>query len=104
MTDAEKLAALKAMGGGSDADEVLSTYLSIAGEIILSKAYPYDPEVTEIPAKYNYLQVEIADYLLSKRGGEYQTSHSENGISRVWESSGVPASLLSRIVPNVGVI
>ena len=32
--------------------------------------------------RYSYLQVEIATYLLNKRGGEGELSHSENGISR----------------------
>ena len=52
MTDIEKLAALKAMVGVSDTDEVLSTYLKLSGSKILAKAYPYDDTVTEVPAKY----------------------------------------------------
>ena len=56
MTDTEKLAALKAMVGDSDTDEVLPTYLKLSGSKILAKAYPYDDTVTEVPAKYEYLQ------------------------------------------------
>lgn len=70
MTDIEKLAALKAMVGVSDTDEVLSTYLKLSGSKILAKAYPYDDTVTEVPAKYEYLQIEIAAYMLNKRGAE----------------------------------
>lgn len=62
MTDTEKLAALRAMVGDSDTDEVLSTYLKLSGSKILAKAYPYDDAVTEIPIKYEYLQIEIAAY------------------------------------------
>lgn len=104
MTESEKLTALKAMVGGSDTDEVLSTYLMLAGRKIIAKAYPYDPDVTEVPTKYEYLQLEIAAYLLNKRGAEGQTSHSENGISRSYENADIPSSMLRAITPNVGVI
>lgn len=60
MTEEEKLIALKAMVGGSDSDEVLSTYLKLAGRKIINRAYPYDSSVTEVPAQYDTLQCEIA--------------------------------------------
>jgi len=103
MTEQEKLTALKAMVGGSDTDEVLSTYLLIAGKKIIARAYPYKDDVTEVPSKYDTLQLEIAAYLLNKRGAEGQTSHSENGISRSYENADVPASMLKAITPHVGV-
>ena len=46
MTEEEKLLALRAMIGGSDTDEVLSTYLKLAGRKIINRAYPYDNTVT----------------------------------------------------------
>lgn len=104
MTLIEKLTALRAMVGNSDTDEVLSTYLSLAGTKIIAKAYPYDPNVTEVPTQYSYLQVEIAAYLLNKRGAEGQLAHSENGISRTYESADVPASMLRAVTPSCGVI
>lgn len=103
MTDTEKLTALKAVVGGSDTDEVLSTYLKLAGSKILAKAYPYDDTVSEIPVKYEYLQVEIAAYMLNKRGAEGQTSHSENGISRTYENADIPASMLKAVTPHCGI-
>lgn len=102
MTDAEKLTMLKAMVGGSDTEEVLSTYLSLAGRKIIAKAYPYKDDVTEVPTKYDFLQVEIAAYMLNKRGAEGQTSHTENGITRQYENADVPASMLKTITPHVG--
>lgn len=65
MTEEEKLIALKAMVGGSDSDEVLSTYLKLAGRKIINRAYPYDSSVTEVPAQYDTLQCEIAAYMHS---------------------------------------
>lgn len=103
MTDEEKLAALKALVGGSDSDEVLSTYLMLAGRKIIAKAYPYKDDVTEVPAKYEYLQLEIAAYMLNKRGAEGQIAHTENGITRQYENADIPASMLKAIVPHVGV-
>ena len=104
MTQAEKLQLLKAMVGESDTEVVLLAYLDIAGRKILNRAYPFGTGETEVPKRYDYLQCEIAAYLLNKRGAEGQTSHSENGISRSYESADVPESLLSAITPCVGVI
>lgn len=104
MTNAEKLQLLKAMVGESDTEEVLLAYLNIAGSKIINRAYPYDSEVTEVPTRYEFLQCEIAAYLLNKRGAEGQVSHSENGISRTYGSADVPEAMLSAVTPVVGVI
>lgn len=104
MTELEKITALKAIVGVADTDEVLSAYLSLAGQKIIAKAYPYKNDMVEVPAQYAYLQVEIAAYMLNKRGAEGQTSHSENGISRSYENADVPESMLKTITPFCGVI
>ena len=104
MTQVEKLQLLKAMVGESDTEEVLLAYLNIAGNKIINRAYPYGTEETEVPSRYDFLQCEIAAYLLNKRGAEGQTGHSENGISRSYESADVPESMLGAITPNVGVL
>ena len=104
MTQEDKVTLLKAMVGESDTEEVLLAYLNIAGRKILNRAYPYGTEETEVPARYDFLQCEIAAYMLNKRGAEGQTSHSENGISRNYESADVPESLIGAVTPMVGVI
>lgn len=104
MTADEKLTALKAMVGGSDTDEVLSTYLTLAGSKIIAKAYPYKTDVTEVPTQYEYLQLEIAAYMLNKRGAEGQVTHTENGVQRQYENADVPPSMLKAIAPYCGVI
>ena len=103
MTEAEKITMVKTMSGESDT-EVVSTYLSVAGQKILRIAYPFDGTMREVPDKYALTQVDAAVYLLNKRGAEGQTSHSENGISRNYENADLPASLLRDIVPVCGVI
>ena len=104
MTEQEKLTYLRAMVGDTDTDEVLSTYLVVAGKKIIARAYPYDDTITEVPEKYDTLQCEIAAYLLNKRGAEGQTQHSENGITRSYENADVPASMLKVVTPHCGVI
>lgn len=104
MTDAEKITFVRNMVGGSDTDDVLSTYLTLAGKKIIAKAYPYDDSVTEVPAQYDTLQCEIAAYMLNKRGAEGQLTHTENGITRTYENGDVPLSLLRTVTPHVGVI
>lgn len=102
MTDAEKIAMVTAMTGETD-NGVISAFLAIAGEKICRIAYPFET-VDEVPAKYDHLQVEAACYLLNKRGAEGETSHSENGIGRVYENADLPASLLRAITPVAGVV
>lgn len=104
MTQEEKLTALKSMVGNSDPDEVLSTYLDFAGSKILAKVYPYQNDVTEVPVQYAHIQVEIAAYMLNKRGAEGQTSHTENGVSRSYENGDIPSSMLKAVIPYCGVI
>ena len=103
MTDTEKLTMLKAMTGEKD-ESVLSTYLSIAGNKILKRAYPFNSTVTVVPDRYAYKQVAIAAYLVNKRGAEGETAHSENGISRSYEDGDVPPTLLREIVPCASLI
>lgn len=103
MIDAEKLAMVKSMTGETE-DGIVSAYLSLAGDKVCRKAYPFDPTVSVVPDQYAFTQVQIAVYLLNKRGAEGQTSHSENGISRAYEDGDVPPTLLRDIVPCAAVI
>lgn len=103
MLETEKIEMVKSMTGETS-DGVVSAYLKIAGNKICRKAYPFDPAVTEVPEQYSLLQVEIAVYLLNKRGAEGEAAHSENGISRTYENGDVPPSMLRQIVPMCGVL
>lgn len=101
-----KLEQLKVLLGitGTDEDSLLLTLLSLSAQKILDRVYPYNPTITEVPVRYETKLVEIALYLYNKRGAEGQIVHSENGISRTYESSDVPESLMRGITPYVGVI
>lgn len=102
MTDAEKKAMVAAMTGETDND-IISAFLAVAGEKICRIAYPFET-VAEVPSKYDHLQVEAACYLVNKRGAEGETSHSENGIGRVYENADLPASMLRAVTPMAGVV
>lgn len=84
---------------GETDDDVLLTYLDVAAQKILNKCYPFRTNETEVPEKYQLLQIEIAVYLLNKRGAEGETVHNENGINRTYESSSVPDSMLKDVIP-----
>lgn len=103
MTDTEKLTMLKVMTGETD-EEMLSVYLSIAANKVCRRAYPFDDTITTVPTRYEINQVEIAAYLVNKRGAEGETAHSENGISRSYEDGDVPPTLLREIVPFASVV
>lgn len=103
MTQLEQLKALLGVDG-TDEDNLLNTLLSISKQKILDRAFPYDDSIKEVPSRYETKQIEIAVYLYNKQGAEGQTSHSENGISRLYENADVPESLMRGIVPKVGVI
>lgn len=88
---------------GDDEDALLTLLLSLAGQKILDRVYPYSEEA-EVPDRYKPKQVEIAVYLYNKRGAEGQVSHDENDISRTYESADVPESLMRGVTPFVGVL
>ena len=98
MTTAEKTTMLEHITGETDST-VLSTYLSLAEGIIIRKAYPFGDGTEEMPDKYGRTQVEIAAYLLNKRGAEGETVHQENGVIRHYEDGDIPPTLLRRILP-----
>jgi len=99
----DKLQTLKLLTGATDSeDDLLLALLSLAEGKILERLYPYDHSKETLPTRYVGKQIEIAVYLYNKQGAEGQTAHSENGISRTYESADVPESMLRGIAPFVG--
>ena len=104
MTDAEKIVLVKAMTDESD-DNVISAFLSMAGEAINHYADPHKMSDSEtVLSEYGGTQCRLTAYWLNKRGAEGEIVHLENGISRHYESGDVPDSLLKEIVPKCGVV
>jgi len=98
MTTAEKSTMLTNMTGETD-NAVLSTYLTLAEGVVIRKAFPFGDGSEEMPAKYDRTQVEIAAYMLNKRGAEGEKVHNENGVIRHYEDGDIPPTLLRRILP-----
>lgn len=108
MEDFEKLTELRRMLDPADDDDAtLLSYLRQAKDVILNRLYPYLDGRTysdlTLPVRYEYKQVQLAAYLLNKRGAEGQTRHIENGVSRTYQGAYVPQDLLCDIMPMVGV-
>ena len=99
----EMMAMFQTLTGEKD-DIISAYYLTSAKQAVLNKAFPFNPDIEEVPAKYTQKTLEIAIYLYNKQGAEGETTHKENGIDRTYESAGVPASMLREIIPFVGVV
>lgn len=83
-------------------DAVLQDCLDSAAAAILAKRYPYAEELpTELPARYDDLQVRVAVVMYSQRGAEGEVTHSENGVSRTWNPLD---ALLAEVVPMAKVM
>lgn len=100
MTQDEKVMFFKALVDNDDelTGPAIATYLSLAAEKILRRAYPFDNSKTNVPNEYARTQCELAARMFFRRGAEGEISHSENGISRSFDSAD-DEDILSRITP-----
>lgn len=80
-------------------DDELEEILETAKNIILARRFPFGDWPDEVEPKYRDLQVRIAIDLINKIGAEGQIGHTENGVSRTYESSWVSEQLLKEITP-----
>lgn len=97
----DKLETLKALLGitTDEEDNLLNALLSIAENKVLNKLFPFGDGALTVPSKYDYVVVQIAQYIYLKQGAEGETAHSENGISRTYGEADIPNSLLKNVVP-----
>jgi hypothetical protein len=104
MTNEEKLAKLRLMldEGDDTSDAIANAYLEAAEKAVINIAFPYGNGTEVMPEKYEYEQIEIAAYMLNKRGAEGETAHTEGGTSRTFETGDIPISLRARITASVG--
>lgn len=85
-------------------DMLLSDILDSAKAVIISRRFPYGTDILDVPIEYSDLQIRIAIEIYNRIGAEGELSHSENGISRNYQSANISQSLLNEIIPKVGVI
>lgn len=97
--------AVKLEVGDARFDDLVPHYLEKAKREIVARIWPYDLGKTweDVPTRFHLNAVEIAAYLINRRGAEGETSHSESGTSRSYESAGIPDSFFRGITPHVGV-
>ena len=105
MTIDKKVDILGRMMDGDETDRgILEAYLELAGHKILNRMYQFpefweDYEGVEVPDRYVMAQLNIAVYMLNKRGAEGEVQHIENGIHRNYGASDVPDAMLKDIMP-----
>ena len=87
-------------------DGILSVFLELAGEKILTRMYPFleDHDGLSVPERYVGVKIKVAGYLLQKRGAEGEIQHIENGTHRNYGAADVPDGMLAEIVPYCRVI
>ena len=101
-TDAKVVLLRKMLDPQDYTDEgVLVAYLELAGSRILNRMYPFldNYDGLAVPDKYVNIQLNIACYMLNKRGAEGEIQHIENGIHRNYGSSDIPEGLLKDVTP-----
>lgn len=104
MKQEEMLRAVNLLVDDPRYEELAPIYLAQAQGAVTQHLFPYeDASWEDVPEKYHPRTVEIAVYLVNRRGGEGETSHSESGVSRVYESAGIPHSYFRGMPPKVGV-
>jgi len=101
-----KVRILGTLVDSGDSDEVLTIYLLRAKEVLLNIIYPTESSRAslDVPAMYEMKQIEIAEYLMNKRGAEGEIQHIENGIHRNYGSSDIPEAMIRHITPFCGVV
>lgn len=86
-------------------DQKLLLHLETAKWAILNRRYPLGAPNDDLEVRYESLQIRAAAELFAKEGAEGETEHVEGDISRYYDGgSGISASLLSEVVPKVGVL
>lgn len=90
MTNTEKLNSLQILveHDASLTNELGLELLNQAADAIIQRMHPIKyPENPIVPAKYERLQIRLAQRYFLQMGGEGETAHSENGISRTYDSA-----------------
>lgn len=82
---------------------ILGDCAETAKAAILSRRYPFGDYPSELEARYLDLQYRIALDIYYKIGAEGQLHHTENGITRIYESAWVSEQLLTEVIPLCGV-
>lgn len=107
----DALKRLKIRTGADDYETgLLLDCLESAANAINARRYPYGDWPTNecgevaVEPRYQDLQYRIALEIYQRIGAEGEQSHSENGISRVYDGSWISSKLLEEVTPKCGVV
>ena len=89
---------------GEPNEAILIDCLESAKSAIMARRYPYQEWPDELESRYLDLQFRCAMDLYNRIGAENEIAHSENGISRSYESSWISESLLQEVTPVAKVV
>lgn len=84
-------------------DNILEDFLLSSKLRILARRNPFSEikETDELESQYYDLQIRLAVQMYNMHGAEGESSHSENGISRTYESYDM---LLKEVAPKAKVL
>ena len=110
MTDDQKLASVKIRlsdGGEMPSDEMLIEYIRSAGQEILNWMYDNYPsipdDVTEVPPKYEEMQIAAVVAGYTHAGSEGEKQHNENSVNRVFIDADMVSYIRNNVLPYVRV-
>ena len=83
-------------------EAILEDCLESAKAAIMARRYPFQEWPEELESRYLDLQFRCALDLYNRIGAEGQLGHTENSISRTWESAWISESLLQEVTPLAG--
>ena len=110
MTQTQKVETLRALLSNDETapdDDVLAVYLSVAEHEILSWRYSFSEDVTVpqcCPPEYEMTQIYAVLAGLTTSGGEGETAHSENGISRTFRYPDMMSYVRANVRPICKVV
>lgn len=105
MTTEAKIAAIKSIMNIPESDtslnDKLSSYLDLAEREIIQWLYSQVgvPTTPEVPERYEVTQIYSVVVSFTIEGAEGQTSHSENGIARVFRFNTMVDYIRKNVIP-----
>ena len=111
MTDAQKLITVQTLiddgTGYMPSDTLLSTYIAVAGNEILSWMYHLvggvPSDVTDVPSKYEGIQIYAVVVGFTQSGAEGQGMSIENGVHRDFKYTDMLDYIHNNVLPYVRV-
>lgn len=83
--------------------EEIRSYLALSADRIINRIWPFGGAPMAWTSQYDLVQVQLAVRMITRKGGEGEISHSENGVSRTYGSVD-DEDILNQLVPYAGVM